>query len=372
MINVCYSKTRRENRLDLLIIIFILTEIGSIIIEYNKSIEFEKNKKKRLKPIKTSFRALKTVTNWTNLPYYMTRLSRCFRARDRNTFSVNRPIDALEMVKRDGFGNNVCGVMHSLSVAEDLNITDIYVNTTKFWWIDMNQTIDRFRFRESPPSENLNVLRDDFFKDFRGYSYRRNKYHHLFASHIKTKFPKLNLSNDTLVIHVRTGDIYSTFIQPGYSQPPLCYYKAILNKYKWKRVILLAQDQLNPVIPALIKLGAEYHNLSLRETIRYMYYAKTLAIGCGTFGFGILRMCDQPKVVYEYAERDSTYYGYQFNGYEYNHTLKIFLNPRTEDYNSKMRIWKNTKEQHELQLTSICDPRWFQVTNGSRVPFGII
>lgn len=323
------------------------------------------------KVITATFDSYRSDTKWKTKPYYQLHLAEHFSGRFFNDFSIYRPIDALHVVKFNGFGNNLFGILNALSIAQDLNITDIYVNSTEFWWIDLEQKLDRFRFLEAPPPRNLNVIRDDFFRSFEGYPLRRTKYQYMFVPHIKKRLPKLDLSNETLIIHIRSGDIYSYNFSPNYAQPPLCYYKAILNKYKWKKVMILAEDEQNPVIPELIKLGAEFHSFDLIKTIQYIFYAKSLVIGFGTFGFGVLRVCDQPKVVYEFGERNQWDFGYQDNGIEFNQTMKIFINPRTEEYNSKMHPWKRSKEQIKLQLTSKCDTRWYQVTEGSLVPWGI-
>lgn len=362
MANVYLVTFSRKNRSSILFMItLVILEVINIVRRYHD-----------FKNVNTIFYSYRSDTKWKNLPYYKTNFYKVFTIRYPNNFSIYRPIDAFQIVRRNGFGNNLFGILHSLSVAQDLNITDIYVNSTEYWWINMNEKIDRFRFLEAPAPPELNVIRDDFFRIYPGYPVRRTKYQYLFAPHIKSKFEPIDIPNDTLVMHIRSGDIYSTNIQPAYAQPPLCYYKSIINKYKWKRVMILAQDMQNPVIPELIKMGAEFYNFSLKKTIQHVYYAKTLVIGFGTFGFGVLRICDQPKVVYEYAERDQWYFGYQENGIEFNKTFKIFINARTEEYNTKMYPWKRTSEQITLQLHSKCDPRWYKVTDGSLVPYGII
>lgn len=66
-----------------------------------------------------------------------------------------------------------------------------------------------------------------------------------------------------LVISIRSGDIFSpSFFKNGghcgYIQPPLSFYKTIIEKNKFDRIFLVAEDRRNPVINLLIEL---YQNI---------------------------------------------------------------------------------------------------------------
>ncbi|CAM9534007.1 unnamed protein product [Ectocarpus sp. 13 AM-2016] len=70
-------------------------------------------------------------------------------------------------------------------------------------------------------------------------------------------------SANTLVMHVRSGDIFVDPVVSGYGQPPLQYYVRAVNHQKWDRVDIVTNGRtkkmnvLNPVIPALEVMFAE-------------------------------------------------------------------------------------------------------------------
>jgi hypothetical protein len=63
---------------------------------------------------------------------------------------------------------------------------------------------------------------------------------------------KYNITNDDLIIHIRSGDNFIRKVPHGlYIQDPWSYYKSILDKHssKYKRIFLLTEpDKINPTI----------------------------------------------------------------------------------------------------------------------------
>lgn len=89
----------------------------------------------------------------------------------------------------------------------------------------------------------------------------------------------------TLVIHVRSGDVFSANPHRGYVQPPLWYYRTILEGGPWKDVLLVSEDDRNPVIA---KLCADYpdirlHRASLARDFSVLCHAANLVGSYGTF-----------------------------------------------------------------------------------------
>eukprot|EP00752_Nemacystus_decipiens_P014352 g12769.t1 len=99
----------------------------------------------------------------------------------------------------------------------------------------------------------------------------------------------------TLVLHVRSGDIFDDKVLAYYGQPPLQFYMQVMQDAKWDRVDVvtngLDKDSLNPVIPALqAKLSAGelpanvniHTNRSMDEDLRSMICADGLAMARST------------------------------------------------------------------------------------------
>ena len=79
----------------------------------------------------------------------------------------------------------------------------------------------------------------------------------LIRNEIIQNLNKVNVDKEDLYIHIRSGDIF-VFAHSPYAQPPFCFYKTILNNYKFNKVYLIAQDTKNPVIE---KILSEYNNV---------------------------------------------------------------------------------------------------------------
>ncbi len=91
---------------------------------------------------------------------------------------------------------------------------------------------------------------------------------------------------DTLVVHVRSGDIFAHEHNPphDYTPNPLIYYKNLIESYK-KVVVVTENDTYNPIIPELKK----YDNVTVKSStvasdFATLMRAKNLASsGTGTF-----------------------------------------------------------------------------------------
>ena len=71
----------------------------------------------------------------------------------------------------------------------------------------------------------------------------------VFKNEILSNLPNYTANPNDLYIHIRSGDI---FIKPckekSYAQPPLCFYKTIIDNNKFKRIYIISENELNPVI----------------------------------------------------------------------------------------------------------------------------
>ena len=101
--------------------------------------------------------------------------------------------------------------------------------------------------------------------------------------------PRRESQTGTLTIHVRSGDIFSPDPHPGYGQPPLAFYTAVIQKVRPRQVHILSEDHLNPVADALVawcrehKVAAKHECPSLVEAMEHLFSADTIACGRGTF-----------------------------------------------------------------------------------------
>ena len=103
------------------------------------------------------------------------------------------------------------------------------------------------------------------------------------------KVPELEpLDDDTLVIHIRGGDIiaheYPVNAPHNYVQNPLSYYLALIEDFE-KVIVVAEKENNNPVVPELRKIDRlKFQSLSIAEDYATLLAAKNLATGgVGTF-----------------------------------------------------------------------------------------
>ncbi len=64
---------------------------------------------------------------------------------------------------------------------------------------------------------------------------------------IINNLPKINISENYLFIHIRSGDAFKNKKpHKDYAQPPLCFYISILQNYKFQKVYILSENNNNP------------------------------------------------------------------------------------------------------------------------------
>ena len=73
----------------------------------------------------------------------------------------------------------------------------------------------------------------------------------IFREQLLNNLPKVIVHPSDLYIYIRSGDIFIR-AHRNYNQPPLCFYEAILDSFKFNKVYIISEDKLNPVIPNLL------------------------------------------------------------------------------------------------------------------------
>ena len=139
------------------------------------------------------------------------------------------------------------------------------------------------------------------------------------------------LNEDDLIIHIRSGDIFSLNPHPNYVPPPLSYYTKQIDKYKYKKIIIVCEDRVNPVINKLLELyeNSIYKKNNLIDDIRILLGASNIIFSVGTFVPSLMLLSENIKYLY----------GNSFD----NKDLKY--------YYEVMKPWKNTKQQRDYIIT---------------------
>lgn len=183
----------------------------------------------------------------------------------------------------------------------------------------------------------------------------------LLRKEIIKNLPKISISikvND-LFIFIRSGDI---FVKPysGYKQPPLCFYKKVIDNYLFKTIYLIAINKNNPVINELLKNYPNiiYNYNSLKVDMSNLVNAYNIAGGpTSTFFSRIIELNNNLQFLWTFKfqtfpfkknHKSNLMRFYKFKG------TKIFFLYSSKKYIIKMKIWRNTKNQRDLMLKEHC------------------
>jgi len=144
------------------------------------------------------------------------------------------------------------------------------------------------------------------------------------------------LDDYDLVIHIRSGDIFKLRPHPNYVPPPLSYYTKQIDKHNFKRIIIVCEDNINPVVNKLLELydNAIHRINTLEEDIKILLGATNIMFSIGTFVPSLMMLSDNIKFIYV-----------------------IFVDSEgIQNYYTVMKPWKNTKKQRDYILNYIYNP----------------
>ena len=140
------------------------------------------------------------------------------------------------------------------------------------------------------------------------------------------------LNENDIVIHIRSGDIFTEKKpHPMYIPPPLAYYVNILNKKTYKKIIIVCEDDINPVVNKLLELykNAVHSKNTLNEDIKLILGGTNIISSVGTFVNSLLMFSNNVKNHYEIKN--------------YHNELK--------EYYLLIKRWNNSKQQNNYILS---------------------
>lgn len=169
-----------------------------------------------------------------------------------------------------------------------------------------------------------------------------------FQKYIKSIF-KIQTENNndvtddkTIHIHFRGGDIFSSNPHKAYVQPPLSYYKDIINEYD--SIKLVCEDKKNPCINELLKQeNVEYISNTLENDLSILSSVSNLVIGFGTFGFLLYLM--NPKLKNLFVP---DFFVNELPKGSWGNDIKVHI-IELPNY-IKVNEWKNSNEQRKMML----------------------
>lgn len=236
-------------------------------------------------------------------------------------------------------GNNIMQLSNIIDIAIAYK-HNIKINVEKLNFFDLSvieKYFNKYNNSEIITDNNnfFNSNRLPFSNDiFKQNVEERNKI--LQKSFLIKNINKLN-END-IVIHIRSGDIFSSNPHPEYIPPPLCYYTKELDKCKYRKIHIICEDTQNPVVNELLKLykNAVYEKNTLEKDIITILGATNIIFSVGTFIPSLMLLSNNIKYLY---------------GRVYNNGFPDSNNEELKEYYKIMKPWKNTIKQRNYILT---------------------
>lgn len=238
---------------------------------------------------------------------------------------ASRTLVGLSLFENGAFGNCLVQYIIALSVAKALNLKYVKVpkvDRSKVIFLTERLTRDGITF--IPPDEALPA--DGYFLS--GLYFDPTQFQRLVGletppdsraiiqeiirplfNGLPTTFPPK--PDDQLLIHIRSGDIFGTWVAPQYPQPPLAFYRMVIDRLlaegRIASIKLVFENRLNPVIPALeawiTARGVPFTTQSgaLTDDVAALMNGRYLVFGLGTFGPGVCQLSDRIEQVFYFA-----------------------------------------------------------------------
>ena len=187
----------------------------------------------------------------------------------------------------------------------------------------------------------------------------------VFKEEMLKNLPSFKINVNDLYIHIRTGDVYfNPILGSYYGQPPLCFYKKVIECKKFNNIFIISEDDNYPIIKKLI---SEYNNVIYKKNyliidVSALVHAYNIVGSISSFLTGLIKLNDNLKYFWEY---DIYHKATKINHLHYsisNFTRKytIYRMPPSKIYKKKMYIWNRTQEQLDLMINDTC-PNDFKI-----------
>lgn len=274
-------------------------------------------------------------------------------------------LDALHVVKFGRFGNIMVCLVNALAVAERMGIGRIFVNTEKLdpGVIDLSRADGPIRILpdDLPERRSAAVLAGSFFQleafpEVRaslGHRRRRElAQRYLVPLLCDTIAQRPSLTSSDIVVHFRSGDIFTGISAPSYRQPPLAYYELAVEEARrlgGRTAWVVFEDQQNPTIEPFLehcrRLGLEVRlpDSSFVQDLGYMLTARMLICPRSTLAEAVMLLARDLQRLWVFEEAEIVAIAVDL-GVECRHVRD------SRGGYMQIRSWQNTPEQRAQML----------------------
>ena len=272
-------------------------------------------------------------------------------------------VDTIFLTQNYKFGNMIIILNKVLFYCEIIKCKKIVLDQNKTWYIK-NKIVNpeyniSIEIGDPKKYNSRNTIFDTSDNFLYYYAYIKPEFRaHILRNEILNNLPKVQVDINDLFIYIRSGDIFK-IDNNHYAQPPLCFYKNIINNYNnFTKIYIISQDNINPVINKLIE---EYPKInfninSLRYDIAYLINAFNIVGAISTFINIIIRFNDNLKYYWEYnIDSDAVkIVNFHHSLYKPFKNITYLRMEPSKRYINEMSNWKHTESQINLMITETC------------------
>ena len=280
----------------------------------------------------------------------------------------SQQVTLIEVNPAGRFGNNLHQILHASFIAEQIGAQHLLldkISLPSFGGLNGSAFNDFFKLNEAENErikESNLALKGDFFHvhTFANVLDKINKEWlvHFSSTKLHSLYglnpENLNTSN-SIAVHIRSGDLFTSKPNPWYVQPPLAYYinavKTIQAMHDVEGVKLIFEDRLNPVVDALeaklYELGISYESHSSTKMVddaQILLESNYIIAGKGSFVPALCILSGGKNLVACYKKFGNA-------GHEYVSKIvenMLVFNDRQGDYMT--RGWVNSEEQRRQMI----------------------
>jgi len=181
----------------------------------------------------------------------------------------------------------------------------------------------------------------------------------LIKTELMKNLPKIETSRKDLYIHIRSGDIYKHYLPHcSYTQPPLCFYRSIINYKKYRNIYLISENDRSPIIKKLIEefpfIILNY--TSIEHDLSVLINSYNLVGSVSSFVQVCLILNDKIENYYEYNiyRKLEKFRHLHHDCYKYPKRFNIYQMKPSEYYQKEMYFWTYSRNQTEIMMNEKC------------------
>ena len=273
-------------------------------------------------------------------------------------------LNTIYLTEPANFGNRMQMLNNLIYYCEIMECKNIYLNPIHNWFIKNNVTTDKINIALVKKSK-IDCSDSTIYciSLWTGFCLNPMKIKpeiriNILKNEIHNNLPNIEIDPNALYIHIRSGDIFSSYINKFFPQPPLCFYQTILNNFKYEKIYIISKSDNNPVIGHLLKefTNITYKKNDLNVDLAFLMKAYNLVGSVSTMLHSSIILNNNLKNYWEYDiyRKSEKFSHLHFDIYEYERKFKIYKMMPSENYKNEMFSWKKSASQLDLMIKEKC------------------